>query len=56
MNELINQMYQNLYENSLEFRLYVEKMKNVSTEELEAKYEQKIKAISYPVEILENLA
>lgn len=56
MKELINQQYNDLYANSLDFRLFVEKMDKYSTEEIKHLYDLKIDVISYPADPLEKQA
>lgn len=50
MKNAINKKYNDLYANSFEFRLFVEKMEKYSNEEIKAKYGLKINALFYPVD------
>lgn len=56
MNEYINQQYNNLYEESADFRAFVESMEKYSTEEIAALYELKLDVISCSAGLLEKLA
>lgn len=47
MKDIINQQYNDLYVNSSDFRLFVEKMDKLSNEELESLYGRKNSIISY---------
>ena len=46
MKEIINEQYQKLYSESVEFRLFVEKMEKLSTNEIKAEFGVNNKVIS----------